>query len=87
MLHILVRHKVSDFTQWKKSYDGHAVRRRAAGLTDVHVFRNLDDPSEVTLLFAAADLEKARAFTESDDLHAAMQNAGVTDKPDIYFLS
>ncbi len=28
----------------------------------------------------------ARAFTKSKDLRDAMKRAGVTDKPDIYFL-
>jgi hypothetical protein len=32
------------------------------------------------------DLEKAKAFAISDDLGQAMKRAGVTDKPDVYFL-
>jgi hypothetical protein len=30
--------------------------------------------------------DKAKAFAASDDLRQAMQKAGVSDKPDIYFL-
>ena len=32
------------------------------------------------------DLEKAKAFAASDDVRQTMQKAGVSDKPDVYFL-
>jgi hypothetical protein len=38
-------------------------------------------------LFEAEDLQKAKEFGASAGLREAMQNAGVVDKPDIYFLS
>jgi hypothetical protein len=48
--------------------------------------RNNDNPNEVILLFSAEDLDKAKAFVASDDVRQTMQRAGVSDKPDIYFL-
>jgi heme-degrading monooxygenase HmoA len=86
MIHMLVRHKVSDFAKWKPVYDAHDSARRSAGLKEEHLLRNAEDPNEVVLLFSAEDLDKAKAFATSDDLHQAMQKAGVTDKPDVYFL-
>ena len=50
------------------------------------LFRNADDPNEILLLLAWDDLERARLFADSDDLHEAMTRAGVTDRPDIWFL-
>jgi hypothetical protein len=41
---------------------------------------------EVILLFSVEDLDKAKAFAASDDLRQAMQRAGMSDKPDVYFL-
>ena len=38
------------------------------------------------LLLEIEDVDRARAFSESDDLRETMQKAGVIDKPDIYFL-
>ena len=32
------------------------------------------------------DLERARLFVDSDDLQEAMTRAGVTDRPNIWFL-
>jgi hypothetical protein len=52
-----------------------------------HILRNAEDPNEVFLLFKADDFQKAREFAVSDDLREKMQEAGVTDKPDIYFLT
>ena len=87
MPHVLVRHKVADFDQWKPGYDSHLSARLNAGLVEEHVLRNADDPNEVFLLFRADDLQKAKEFAASDDLREKMQEAGVTDKPDIYFLT
>jgi hypothetical protein len=86
MPHILVRHKVSDFSKWKSAYDTHAPARQEGGLKEEHLLRNMDDPNEVILLFEIKDLKKAREFTASANLREAMQDAGVVDKPDIYFL-
>jgi hypothetical protein len=86
MPHLLVRQKVADFSKWKSAYDNHSPARKEAGLKEEHLLRNLDDPNEVTLLFEVKDLEKAREFGASADLREAMRDAGVVDKPDIYFL-
>ena len=43
-------------------------------------------PNEVLLLLEWDDLERARLFADSDDLREAMTRAGVTDRPDIWFL-
>jgi hypothetical protein len=86
MAHILVRHKVSDYSKWKSAYDTHSPARQEAGLKEERLLRNVDDPSEVILLFEVKDLEKGRQFAASAGLREAMQDAGVVDKPDIYFL-
>jgi len=86
MMHMLVRHKVADFAKWKPVYDAHLSARQKAGLAEEHLFRNADDPNEVLLLFSMEDLDKAKAFTASNDLRQAMEKSGVRDKPDVYFL-
>lgn len=85
--YMLVRHKVRDFSEWKRGYDAHLPKRVEAGLTEKHVLRGANDANEVILLFEAADLNRARAFAESVDVREVMQKVGVLDKPDIYFLN
>ncbi len=87
MNYILIRHKVADFAKWKPAYDAHASARSAAGLKEERLLRSIDNPNEVVLLFSAQDLNKAKQFAASDDLRQRMQQAGVIDKPDIYFLN
>jgi hypothetical protein len=87
MNYILIRHKVADFAKWKPSYDAHGSARASAGLKEERLLRNIDNPNEVVLLFSAQDVNKAKQFAASDDLRQRMQQAGVTDKPDIWFLN
>jgi hypothetical protein len=86
MNYILIRHKVADFAKWKPVYDAHGSSRADAGLKEERLLRNIENPSEVVLLFSASDLNKAKQFATSDDLRQRMQQAGVNDKPDIWFL-
>ena len=86
MKHLLIRHQVADFAEWKKVYDTEATINQDAGLTEMHVFQSLEDPNEVVLLFAIADLDKAKARMSSPELRATMQNAGVLGQPEVCFL-
>ena len=83
---LLIRHHVADFLAWKAVFDEHEPARRANGSQGGWLFRDADDPREVLLLLAWDDLERARLFVDSDDLREAMTRAGVTDRPDIWFL-
>jgi hypothetical protein len=87
MSHVLIRSKVQDSAKWKVAYDAHLSIRQAAGLTERQLFHNVDNPNEIVILFAARDLGQARAFFSSADLRQKMQESGVVDKPDIYFLT
>jgi len=75
-----------NYAKWKPIYDQHAATRKANGSKRAHLFRNADNPNEIIILFEWDDLGKARSFAQSEDLVKTMQNSGVSDKPDIYFL-
>jgi hypothetical protein len=87
MSFMLVRSKVRDFKVWKTAYDGHQAMRDNAGLTEKYLLRNADDANEIVILFEVQDLTRAKAFASSADLRERMQESGVVDKPDIYFLN
>ncbi len=84
---VLVRHKVRDFSEWKRGYDAHLPKRLEAGLTEKHLLRGANDPNEVVILLEAKDHVRAKAFVDSADLRETMQKLGVVDKPDVYFLN
>ena len=83
---MLIRHQVKDFKSWKTGYDAHLPKRTQAGLTEVYLLRSADNPNEVVLMFEAHDLSLAKAFAASAELRDKMQEVGVVDQPDIYFL-
>ena len=87
MNYIPIRHKVADFGKWKPVYDAHTSARAAAGLKEERLLRNIDNPNKVVLLFSAQDLNKPKEFAGSDDLRQRMREAGVIDKPDVWFLN
>ena len=87
MAFILIRHKVRNFDTWKTGYDAHQPKRKEAGLTEKYLLRSADDANEVVMFFEAADLDRAKAFAASAELREKMQEVGVIDKPDIYFLN
>jgi hypothetical protein len=85
--YLVVRHKVRDFSEWKRGYDAHLPKRVEAGLREKDLLRGAYDPNEVILFFEAKDLARAKSFAESADLKEAMRKVGVVDRPDIYFLN
>jgi hypothetical protein len=87
MAHMIIRHKVTEYGKWKQAYEDHRSMRQAAGLKDLHLWRNADDPNEVIVVFEASDLAKAKDFIGSPDLKEKMQAAGVQGMPDIILLS
>lgn len=86
MLHVLVRHKVADFTKWKPVYDAHLPARKTAGLKELHLWHNLENASEIIMLFEAGDIKKVREFFTDPDVAKTIKKSGVVDKPDIYLL-
>jgi hypothetical protein len=86
MTHILIRHKVANFDQWKSIYDAHAGVRKIVGLREEHVWRSVTDANDVFILFATENLNTALAYVNSVELRTTMQGAGVVDRPDIHVL-
>lgn len=81
-----IRLHVADFSIWQAIFDELGPTRRANGSQEERLFRDAADPEEVVVLLAWDDLERARLFVDSDDLREAMTQAGITDRPDIWFL-
>lgn len=83
--YVIVKHTVADYGRWKTIFDADGANRQAAGSKGGQVFRSADDPNEVVMLFEW-DLEKARQFSQREELRAKMQEAGVLGPVESYFL-
>ncbi len=86
MAHMLVHHKVRDFGKWKPVFEGHLSTRKTGGSKSGAVFQNIEDPTDVFVLFEWDSAENARKFSMSEDLKKTMEKAGVVGVPHIHFL-
>ena len=84
---LTIHHKVKDYATWRSGYDADEKNRNSAGLTNGRVFRRAEDPNDVVILLDVADVTKARTWSGSPDLKAAMEKAGVIGQPNIRFAS
>jgi len=86
MVHVLLRHKVSDYNRWKEAFDSHLAIRKRAGETGCRLFHGADDPRDLFLLLDWESVDEARKFLTSTELRDAMQKAGVVGTPEIQYL-
>ena len=87
MTFILIKHRVSDYSNWKPVYDDTQEMATTMGQLSSRSFREESDPNLVTVLTEFDSLEHGQQFMNSNELKEAMQKAGVDGKPEIHFLS
>ena len=87
MEHILVRHRVNDYPKWKEAFDNFVDTRKSYGEKSFQILQKDDDTNNLFVLFSWDKKENAQRFFDSTDLKDTMQAAGVTEAPEIYFLS
>jgi hypothetical protein len=86
-VHIVVRHRVKDYKSWRPVYNKvHKDLFKPYGIKLAHVFSDLENMNEVTVIAEAKDLQSAKAFAADEKLHKAMKDSGVLGKPEIFFM-
>jgi heme-degrading monooxygenase HmoA len=83
---VLTRFKVKDFERWRAVFEAKGELRKSAGSLGTHIFRNAQDPNEVIINVQWQDESQAAAFYGSQELNAAMQEAGVVGSIEITYL-
>ena len=86
MSYVQVRHKVQDYNSWKEVFDNFVEVRKANGEISYKIMHPEDDPNNVMCWFEWDSSEGARNFMQSPDLQEAMNEAGVLEPPEIYYL-
>lgn len=86
MVTVLIRHKVADFAKWKMVYDEVKPTVKSMGVKIQRLLKNSEDPKELVVLSEMDNIAKAREFAHSDTLKKAMERAGVSGQPTMYFL-
>lgn len=86
-VHLFVRHEVADYATWRKAYDGFHATQVKMGVVAQAVYQSTDNPNDVTVTHVFHSLDKAKAFTASPELKAAMEKSGVKGAPQIWYTS
>lgn len=86
MPYLMVRTRVKDFDTWKTIFEKHSESRRQNGSKGGFFFRNADNPNETIFLLEWDSLDKARGFAEDHTVQNVLAQAGLVDRPDVFFL-
>jgi hypothetical protein len=87
MIYLLIHHEVADYPAWKAVFDSSLDWRTKHGERNCRIFRSVQNPNELTLLFEWESFEKAHAFITADELKARMAKAGVKSTPRVEYLN
>jgi hypothetical protein len=79
MVYMICRNRVANFPKWKQVIDTHAGAHREAGLSLLHLWRDLEDSSNVFFVFEVASIQKARAFISAPEAAEAAKTSGVLE--------
>lgn len=81
----MIKHAVKEYKAWKPAYMAHDSVRTAYGISKYVLGRGTDDTTMVFVADKINDLAKAKEFTTSPGLRAAMESAGVSGSVTIAF--
>jgi quinol monooxygenase YgiN len=85
MKHVLIIHRVKDFTAWKRVFHDAANMRKEAGEVSFQVLKYQDEPDKIVHFSEWKSLTSARAFFESPKLVEIRKQAGV-ESPEFIYL-
>lgn len=86
MIHLFVRHDVTNYEDWCFAYDRFWRDPDAHGSPIRTVYQSIDNPNDITVEHIFKNRDDARAIIASDDLPQAITDAGVLGKPQIWFV-
>lgn len=83
MATVIIRHKIEDYTRWKRGYDEADWLRKKHGITYASVHHEETNPNEVIAVHRFKDMQGAKDFAGA--VPALMGSIGVIGKPEIWF--
>jgi hypothetical protein len=84
---VIISHEVTNFSDWKKGFEGHESTRAKFGIKVESVNQAESNPNHVTVICNFPNMEAVNGFISSPDLHEAMEKGGVIGKPDVKILN
>ena len=79
MVRVVIRHDVDDYDTWKGLLEGWIATGEPAGrgVRGHTVYRDVNDPNNVTVMYGFDDEETAQAFVMNSDNRRLLHTAGV----------
>ncbi|SMO54746.1 hypothetical protein [Ruegeria faecimaris] len=75
--HVLWQADVADFDVWLKVFREDKPMREAAGIRDLHIWKDPDQRDHAVAMFEVVDLEKALSFFDSEELAMHHERGGI----------
>jgi quinol monooxygenase YgiN len=85
MVTMFAKHKVGDYSSWKRVYDEVEPLRKEKGVTAASVHRDANDVNTIVITHQFKTLDAAMGFANSEELKSAMAKAGVNGSPEFWF--
>ena len=87
MAYMFGRISVEDYAAFRKTFDSKEDMRQAAGAVKSTVYQSVDDPNEIVVQVEFPTADAAKAFSTSEGLRNAIQQAGVQGQPRIVVVN
>ena len=81
------RISLEDYVAFRQTFDSKEDMRQAAGVVNSTVYQSVDDPNEVIVQLEFPTADAAKAFSTSEGLRNAIQQAGVKEQPRIVVVN
>lgn len=87
MTFILIKHRVTNYSDWRIVYDNTQEMASEMGQLNSRVFQEKNNPNMVTVLTEFETIKHGENFINSGELKEAMKKAGVAEAPQIHFMN
>lgn len=77
MIYLICRNRVIDLARWKRVFDSQATAHRLATLGLLHIWRGMESPDDLFLVFEVDNIGRARDYMNSREVAAANKAASI----------
>ena len=77
MKHLMIRIEMDDYDRWLATHYDHVADRKAYGMEDGPVYREIDNPNVALFHIRTHDVERAMQWFRSDTFREATRRATV----------
>ncbi len=77
---------VNDYNEWRRIYEQDTTIRKSNGMNAIAVAHSIYNPNTVITAYVITDVEKVKAYVESNEFQEKAKKAGVTDHQTFDFI-